>query len=160
MTESWSCVTCDEILSEHWRFTSRSLLTQLGLDEIVEDNAVSPHNNNVIRQSHHDNNVHIVDGLQTTTHYNSTPTEDKRNQSEFWFLIRWSANKFQDIFTDGIDEHRWWNRLGNWTDYRHDHRTHQTSTSFRLCGPGWFGGWGGVMEVDWWTGGGAQVPQA
>ena len=30
-----------------------------GLDEIVEDNA-SPHNNDTIRQSHHDNNIRIV----------------------------------------------------------------------------------------------------
>ena len=42
-------------------------LRQWGLNEIVEDNA-SPHNNEVIRQSHHDNGVRIVG-------YSATPAE-------------------------------------------------------------------------------------
>ena len=42
-------------------------LQQWGMDEIVEDNA-SPHNNDVIRKSHDDNNVRIVG-------YSATPAD-------------------------------------------------------------------------------------
>ena len=42
-------------------------LQEWGLDEIVEDNA-SPHNNDVIRQSHRDNGARIVG-------YSATPAE-------------------------------------------------------------------------------------
>jgi len=50
-----------------YRETLYPTLRQHGLDEIVEDNA-SPHNNNHIRQSHHDNHVRIVG-------YRATPEE-------------------------------------------------------------------------------------
>ena len=39
-------------------------MRRLGLDEIVEDNA-SPHNNDRIRESHHDHHIHIV-GYEAT----------------------------------------------------------------------------------------------
>ena len=49
---------------EIYRTALYPTLTACGLDQIVEDNA-SPHNNDVIRRSHEENNVRIVGYVAT-----------------------------------------------------------------------------------------------